>query len=126
MRRSNHSPMRLLRTLAFLTVAAGRLWASPVTVDTEWLANRLSDPELVLVDMSADAMQYRRFHLPGARYLPPAVLMSWPCWNAVRVQWMISSAVLAFTETKRANTFRLLQRRAELRMQDGESERITC
>lgn len=49
--------------------------ASPVTVDTAWLADHLEDSGLVLVDMTADPVQYRRFHLPGARYLSPRALV---------------------------------------------------
>ena len=49
--------------------------ALPVTVDTAWLADHLEDSGLVLVDMTADPVQYRRFHLPGARYLSPRALV---------------------------------------------------
>lgn len=43
--------------------------AAPVLVDAAWVEARLTDPKVVLVDMS-DPMQYQRFHLPGAVYLP--------------------------------------------------------
>ena len=49
--------------------------ASPVTVDTSWLADHLDDSGLVLIDMTADPVQYRRFHLSGARYLSPRALI---------------------------------------------------
>lgn len=43
--------------------------AAPPLVDGDWLQARLADPGLVLVDMSEDDAQYRRFHLPGAARL---------------------------------------------------------
>jgi len=39
---------------------------APVLVEPAWLAARLDDPAIVLIDMSEDDTQYRRFHLPGA------------------------------------------------------------
>jgi len=53
----------------------GLVCAEPVAVDAAWLAKRVDDPGIVLVDMTADPMQYRRFHLPGARYLSPRALV---------------------------------------------------
>lgn len=44
--------------------------AAPVLVDGDWLAARLGDPNIVIVDMSSDDTQYLRFHLPGAVRLP--------------------------------------------------------
>ena len=38
-------------------------------VDTDWLAKKLNSDKIAIVDMS-DSMQYTRFHIPGARYLP--------------------------------------------------------
>ena len=38
-------------------------------VSTDWLAQHISDTNLVLVDMTDDP-QYQRFHLPGAVHLP--------------------------------------------------------
>ena len=61
--------------LIALLLSAKSLAAEPVLVDAEWLAGRLDDPQIVIVDMSADPYQYRRFHLPNARYLPPAALV---------------------------------------------------
>lgn len=43
--------------------------ASPVLVETNWLADNLAAKDIAVVDMS-DAMQYSRFHIPGARHLP--------------------------------------------------------
>lgn len=39
--------------------------AAPVLVDGAWLAKRLQDPTVVIVDMT-DEPQYRRYHIPGA------------------------------------------------------------
>lgn len=60
--------------LVILFLSAGGLAAEPILVDSDWLAHRLEDPQIVLVDMTLDPYQYRRFHLPGARYLPPSAL----------------------------------------------------
>ena len=55
--------------LAILVLSISVAGAAPVLVSTEWLAGRLGDEKLVIVDMSSDPMQYQRFHLPGAVYL---------------------------------------------------------
>lgn len=44
-------------------------------VDTDWLAARLDDPNVVIVDMSAEDLQYQRFHIPGAVRLPYQALV---------------------------------------------------
>ena len=41
----------------------------------DWLAQRLKDPNVVIVDMSGDDFQYQRFHLPGAVRLPYSALV---------------------------------------------------
>ena len=66
----------MLIRLLFLTISLWCMpaWAAPVLVDTDWVAARLNDPELVLVD-TADAEQYDRFHLPGAVHLEYAALL---------------------------------------------------
>jgi thiosulfate/3-mercaptopyruvate sulfurtransferase len=46
-----------------------------VFVDTDWLAAHLGDPAVVIVDMSADDLQYQRFHIPGAVRLPYQALV---------------------------------------------------
>ena len=53
-----------------LAMGARLVCAEPVLVSTDWVARHLGDPDLVLVDMAVEPIQYRRFHLPGARYLP--------------------------------------------------------
>lgn len=56
--------------LAFATPAP----AAPVLVDADWVAQRLNDAQVVLVD-TADAEQYSRFHLPGAVHIPYEALL---------------------------------------------------
>jgi len=56
----------LLFTLALLPYS---VFASPILIETDWLADQLGANHIAIVDMS-DAMQYSRFHLPGARHLP--------------------------------------------------------
>jgi len=51
-------------------LAAGAAQAEPVLVSTARMAQLISGPEVVVVDMAADPLQYTRFHLPGAVYLP--------------------------------------------------------
>lgn len=58
-----------------LFLFAGLAQASPVLVDAAWLAKRLDDPNVVVLDMSSDETQYQRFHLPGAVYFPNYYLM---------------------------------------------------
>lgn len=40
--------------------------AAPVVVDGAWLAARLHDERVVVVDMCEEDLQYTRFHIPGA------------------------------------------------------------
>jgi thiosulfate/3-mercaptopyruvate sulfurtransferase len=60
---------------ATLLSVAGPTRAAPVLVDAAWLEKHLDDPSIVLVDMTSDPMQYRRFHLPGALHLPYGALV---------------------------------------------------
>lgn len=64
-----------LPVFLFLILLAPVLRAAPVLVDTAWLAERLDTDGVTIVDMSGDQMQYQRFHLPGAVYLPYAALV---------------------------------------------------
>ena len=50
--------------------------AEPLVMSPEWLAARLSDPELVVLQVSSLRDDYEREHVPGARFL-------WPSWLAV-------------------------------------------
>ena len=40
-----------------------------LVVSTQWLADHLSDPHLVIVHIAHDENDYRAAHIPGARYL---------------------------------------------------------
>ena len=39
-------------------------------VSTQWLADHLSDPHLVLVHVAGSPADYHAQHIPGARHLP--------------------------------------------------------
>ncbi len=51
--------------------------AAPVYVDTDWLAGKQADKNVVVVDMSASDLQYARFHIPGAIRLPNRALVKY-------------------------------------------------
>lgn len=53
----------LLLMLLFLQKT---LIAAPVYVEHDWLAKNLKQKDLVVVDMTSDAVQYLRYHIPGA------------------------------------------------------------
>jgi thiosulfate/3-mercaptopyruvate sulfurtransferase len=63
------SVLRLALVLLILSYGAAAHSAT-VLVDGDWLQSRLTDKQIVLVDMSTDSTQYQRFHLPGAVHLP--------------------------------------------------------
>src|SRR5436309_703758 len=42
----------------------------PMVVSTQWLADHLSDPQLVLIHVGGNPTDYHAVHIPGARYLP--------------------------------------------------------
>jgi thiosulfate/3-mercaptopyruvate sulfurtransferase len=70
------------RTLFALAgcVLYGSLWSQPVAptagsrpdmlVSTQWLADHLADPHLVLVHVGGSPNDYHAQHIPGARHLP--------------------------------------------------------
>lgn len=58
------SMYRIILFLASLMVAQPG-WAAPVYVEPDWLAKRLNDANVVVVDMTDDP-QYLRYHIPGA------------------------------------------------------------
>lgn len=66
--------IRFLSSITFFVCSIVVAHAASVLVDADWVAPRLNDPQLVLVDMS-DAEQYSRFHLPGAVHLPYEALL---------------------------------------------------
>ena len=67
-------PKLILFLVVLLSLFAPPTRAAPVLVDGDWVAARLDDPAVVLVDTS-DADQYSRFHLPGALHLPYEALL---------------------------------------------------
>ncbi len=56
-------------TLVLMLTYAATVNASTLLVDTDWLSKHMTDTDVVLIDMSSDATQYQRFHIPGAVYL---------------------------------------------------------
>lgn len=42
---------------------------SEMLVSTQWLANHLNDPNVVILHLADSAIDYKRGHIPGARYL---------------------------------------------------------
>lgn len=69
-----------LRSLVFVWFSLIVLHAAPAAavapfVEGRWVERHLGDPRVVLVDMSDDETQYRRFHLPGAVRLPYEALL---------------------------------------------------
>lgn len=67
-------PIRIYSSIVVFLCAIAAAHAAPVLVDADWVAARLNDPQVVLVDTS-DAEQYSRFHLPGAVHLPYEALL---------------------------------------------------
>ncbi len=63
--------LALLTVVLILTLVPIAASAQPVPllVDPRWLAERLQDPKLRIVDMAAEAGDYRKGHIPGATYL---------------------------------------------------------
>jgi len=56
--------------------------AAEVLVDTAWLGSRLNEPDVIVVDMTDDEMQYTRYHIPGAVRLAYSDLLSEPVGKA--------------------------------------------
>jgi thiosulfate/3-mercaptopyruvate sulfurtransferase len=67
-------PTLILSLILLCSLYVAPTQAAPVLVDGDWVAARLDDPAVVLVDTS-DAGQYSRFHLPGALHLPYEALL---------------------------------------------------
>jgi thiosulfate/3-mercaptopyruvate sulfurtransferase len=61
----------------FLFLFSLHAMAAPVYVDTDWLAGKQADKNVVVVDMSASDLQYARFHIPGAIRLPYRALVKY-------------------------------------------------
>jgi len=58
--------MRKFLILMFLFSLHRLVVAAPIYVEHDWLADKLEDENTVLIDMTADGVQYLRFHIPGA------------------------------------------------------------
>lgn len=57
-----------MRIITFLTclLISPFVFAVPIMVDTDWLQQHKNDKNVVVVDMTADNLQYVRYHIPGA------------------------------------------------------------
>lgn len=65
---------KIIVLLLFVTVVAhGWSQDKPILVDVEWLKANLSDPKVVVLQVSFLKFDYDREHIQGARYL-------WPGW----------------------------------------------
>lgn len=78
MRIRNLAAMAVLVGLAGCTAAAGL--AAPslqphLLVSGEWLAERLEDPEVVVLQVGAERSAYEGAHIPGARFLPLSAIV---------------------------------------------------
>src|SRR5580704_9442870 len=62
---------RLLSSLFVLPLicAAAPAVRSDMLVSTDWLAQHLNDPKIVILQVSRDRMAYDAGHIPGARFL---------------------------------------------------------
>lgn len=58
--------MNRFLALMFLLCMHQTVNAAPIYVEHDWLAKKLDDKNIVVVDMTADGVQYLRFHIPGA------------------------------------------------------------
>ena len=69
----------------FFCIFSGALSASasngkvPVTVSCKWLEDNISDPDLVVLQVSAILKDYENGHIPGAKFL-------WPNWVIVSTE----------------------------------------
>ena len=70
---SRHLPA--LFFLAAFILPLGSLWADPPLVETTWVAANKHRPDVVLIDMTADDLQYVRYHIPGAVRMPYRALL---------------------------------------------------
>jgi len=58
--------MTRLFFLCLLLFQALSLQAAPVYVEHDWLAKNMANKDVIVLDMTADNVQYLRFHIPGA------------------------------------------------------------
>ena len=71
MRINRHGIRRALALVAVLLPASGLAQqAHPLLVTEDWLAERLDDPGLLLLNVEYDESTFLEGHIPGARFLP--------------------------------------------------------
>lgn len=58
--------MRFLVCLVGFMFQLAAAQAAPVLVDSTWLEAHFKDSRVVVVDMTDDDLQYKRYHIPGA------------------------------------------------------------
>ena len=63
----------LFAIIVLLHSSFSNAYASDVLVNTKWLKSNISNPDLVIIDMS-DETQYQRFHIQNAIQLPYRIL----------------------------------------------------
>lgn len=65
--------MRFLKVIALLLVASVCAFGQAVRLDmlvsTDWLANHLNDPKVVILHIGRDTKSYDAGHIPGAKFL---------------------------------------------------------
>jgi thiosulfate/3-mercaptopyruvate sulfurtransferase len=61
---------RTLACLIGLSAAAFPATRAEMLVSTDWLAQRLNDPNVVVLHVARDRAVYDKGHIPGARFLP--------------------------------------------------------
>lgn len=67
--------MKKLFRLFFLLLAIPATAQVPVLVDAQWLREKLSSPDVVVLQVNQFRLDFEREHIPGARFL-------WPGWLA--------------------------------------------
>ena len=71
MRINRHGIRRALALVAVLLPASGLAQQThPLLVTEDWLAERLGDPGLLLLNVEYDQSTFLEGHIPGARFLP--------------------------------------------------------
>jgi len=58
--------MKRFLITCLLLLPALSINAAPVYVEHDWLAKNLDNKDVIVLDMTADNVQYLRFHIPGA------------------------------------------------------------
>ena len=60
----------LFATALAVSTAGAQTTSESLIVSTEWLARRLNDPSIVVLEVVHDESSYRAGHIPGAREVP--------------------------------------------------------